>query len=76
MLGFHQCPGADGGVQPRHVHILTDAGHHPHEELQLPAGRRGEEQGAELQGLDGHALTLRLEDACAHKHRLNNYTAI
>ena len=59
----HQCSGADGGVEAGHVHVLADARHHPHEELQLPAGGRGEEEGAKLQGLDGYALAVRLEEA-------------
>lgn len=73
LFASHQCSGADGRVEARHVHVLTDARHHPHEELQLPAGSRGEEESAKLQGLDGHALTLRLENACTHKHSLNHF---
>lgn len=64
----HQCPGADGGVEAGHVHVLADAWHHPHEELQLSAGGGGEEEGAKLQGLDGDALTLRLQEAYIHTH--------
>lgn len=29
----HQCTSADSGVEARHVHVLADARHHPHEEL-------------------------------------------
>lgn len=37
----HQCSSADSGVEAGHVHVLANAGHHPHEELQLPAGGGG-----------------------------------
>lgn len=57
----HQCSRANGGVKAGHVHILADATHHPHEELQLPARAGGQEEGANLQGLNGHALRLMLE---------------
>lgn len=55
-------------MEAGHVHILADAGHHPHEELQLPARVWGEEECAELQGLDGDTLTLRLEKAYTQTH--------
>lgn len=64
----HQGSGADGGVEAGHVHILADATHHPHEELQLPARAGGQEEGANLQGLDGHALRLRPEKTYTHTH--------
>lgn len=64
----HQCPCADGGVEAGHVHVLADARHHPHKELQLPAAAGGEEEGAKLQGLNGHTLTLRLEKAYMQTH--------
>ena len=54
---------SDGVVQSGHVHVMTDAGHHPHEELQLPARGRRQEKGAQLQGLDGHPLAIGLEQA-------------
>lgn len=63
-LGSHQRPCADGRVEAGHVHVLADAGHHPHEELQLPARGWGQQEGAELQGLHGDHLGLRLEEAC------------
>lgn len=37
----HQRSSADGRVEAGHVHVLANAGHHPHEELQLPAGGGG-----------------------------------
>ena len=37
----HQSSGSNGRVEAGHVHILADAGHHPHEELQLPAAGGG-----------------------------------
>lgn len=67
--GPHQRPGADGRVEAGHVHVLADARHHPHEELQLPAGGGGEEQGAQLQRLHSHTLTVRLEEAYTHTVR-------
>lgn len=62
----HQRSGTDGRVEAGHVHVLADSAHHPHEQLQLPAGAGGQEEGADLQGLDGHALRLGLEQTCVH----------
>lgn len=64
VWGSHQRARADGRVQAGHVHVLTDAGHHPHEELQLPARGGRQQEGAELQGLHGDRLRLGLQEAC------------
>lgn len=68
----HQCSRANGGVKAGHVHILADATHHPHEELQLPARAGGQEEGANLQGLNGHALSLRLEKTYTQTNRIKD----
>lgn len=55
-------------MEPRHVHILTHPGDHSHQQLELPPAGRGQQQGAELQSLNGHPLQLRLEETFTHIH--------